>query len=94
MQFVSLQSQAYDPADTVITYCDAVYAVSDFEGTPVVGDNDELGPFAQQVHSGSEPVDVCLIKRSIYLIEHAERGGADAEDGEHQGTCGQRALAS
>ena len=59
-----------------------------------MGDDNELSSLAKQIYSRPEAVHVCLVERRINLVEHAERRRADAEDGEHKGAGGQRALAT
>ena len=59
-----------------------------------VRDDDELRPGEKVLEHLREAIDVGLVQGGVDLVEHAERAGPAAEDGQQQGHAGHRLFAA
>jgi hypothetical protein len=92
----SLEIHRKQSAHAAFLHGDAVEAVHAGHGHVVVGDDQEAGAgFGDHVgEQGAEAVDIGVIERGVDFVEHADRGGVAAEDGEDQRQRGEGLFAA
>src|SRR5207249_6536038 len=77
-----------------VIHRDPVDRIGGFDRPAVVRDDDELRAVGELAQRLREAADVALVERRIDFVEHAERRGSYAEDGQEKRRRGERALAA